>query len=380
MTDTAGVRITDPFTLQQIGSAFLRDPYGDWSKGEGVPIVEEFGVDLHAVETGHWARMGVPAAFVHLKGRGDFMSLFVIELPPGGKSAPQRHLFEEVIYVLSGHGSTVVEMNGEKHSFEWGPCSLFALPLNMRYQHFNGSGTEKARFVSANNLTVMMNLFHDMNFIFNNTADFTQRAGETGYFKGEGKRIETQPGRFLWETNFVPDLSSFKLEAWEKRGARSTNIRFALADGVMHLHSSEMPVGTYKTAHSHGPDFHVLIVHGFGYSLFWYPEDKEFTRVDWKPGVVFAPPAGMLHQHFNACPHRVRYLASAMGSLRYPFTTEKKRGYLSIDLDVKEGGCQIPYESQDPRIHRLYLQELAKNNVPSGMGAYFDESATALAD
>src|SRR3954467_1348807 len=84
-----------------ISANFLRDPYLEWAKAEGVPIVEDFGVDLWRVETGPWARMGVPAAFVHLKGRGDFMSIFVIDLPPGGKAAPQKHLYEEVVYVLS---------------------------------------------------------------------------------------------------------------------------------------------------------------------------------------------------------------------------------------------------------------------------------------
>ena len=34
--------------------------------------------------------------------------------------------------------------DGRKHSFEWGPKSLFALPLNARYQHFNASG-QRAR-------------------------------------------------------------------------------------------------------------------------------------------------------------------------------------------------------------------------------------------
>ena len=41
---------------------------------------------------------------------------------------------------------------------------------------------------------------------------------------------------------------------------------------------------------------------------------------------------------------------------------------------MKAGGCQIEYEAQDPRIHKLYLQELAKNGVQSGMGGYIDES------
>ena len=44
-------------------------------------------------------------------------------------------MFEEVVYVLSGYGSTTIETSdGRKHSFEWGPKSLFALPLNTRYR------------------------------------------------------------------------------------------------------------------------------------------------------------------------------------------------------------------------------------------------------
>ena len=353
---------------------YLRDPYLEWTAREGVPIVEEFGVDLHRVETRLWPRLDVPAAFVHLKGRGDFMSLFVIDLPPGAKCAPQQHLFEEVVYVLSGHGSTIIEVEGERHSFEWGPNSLFALPLNARYQHFNGSGAEKARLVSANNLTLMMNLFHDEDFIFNNERVFRGRMGKPGYFTGEGERIETTPGRFMWETNFVADVTAFKLEAWEKRGARSKNIRFAFADGVMHAHTSEMAVGTYKKGHRHGPDFHVLVTIGKGYSLFWHPGDKDFIRVDWHPGVVFAPTDGIFHQHFNTSREPARYMALALGSLRYPLTADKLKIFVGVDVDVKQGGAQIEYTDQDPRIHTLYLSELAKSGVASQMGDQFDEA------
>ena len=124
----------------------LLDPYGTWAMNEGVPITEDFGVDLLNVPTAPWPRFGIDGAIVHLKGRGDFVSMFVLDLAPGAKSAPQQHLFEEVVYVLSGHGNTTIETSdGRKHSFEWGPKSLFALPLNARYQHFNSSGRERAR-------------------------------------------------------------------------------------------------------------------------------------------------------------------------------------------------------------------------------------------
>ena len=91
-------------------TGILLEPYVDWSKEEGVPVIEDFCVDLHGVATKPWARTGTDGAIVHLKGRGDFISVFLYDLAPGARSAPQGHLFEEVIFVLSGHGSTTIEM------------------------------------------------------------------------------------------------------------------------------------------------------------------------------------------------------------------------------------------------------------------------------
>src|SRR5947209_8263969 len=244
----------------------LLDPYAAWAANEGVPVIEDFGVDLLKVPTAPWRRFGIDGALVHLKGRGDFVSIFVLELAPGAKSAPQKHLFEEVVYVLSGHGNTTIETSdGRKHSFEWGPKSLFALPLNSRYQHFNSSGRERARLASTNNLALMLNLFHNDAFVFDNGHEFPERQGAAKYFSDEG--------------------------------------------------------------------------------------EQEFVRIDWKHGWVFAPPDQMFHQHFNTAPDPARYLAVAFGSLRYPFTTDKRRLFLGMDVSVKDGGCQIEYEHQDSRIH-----------------------------
>jgi hypothetical protein len=46
----------------------------------------------------------------------------------------------------------------------------------------------------------------------------------------------------------------------------------------------------------------------------------------------------------------------------------------AVDTSLEEGGNQIEYEQQDPRIHQIFLEELAKNGVKSGMGKYIDES------
>jgi gentisate 1,2-dioxygenase len=154
---------------------------------------------------------------------------------------------------------------------------------------------------------------------------------------------------------------------------------FVLADGTMHAHTSQMPVGTYKKGHRHGPDFHVFAVTGHGFSLLWYDVAKDLVRVDWKHGVVFAPPDQMFHQHFNTSRDPARYLAVAFGGLRYPFTESKRHVFKGMDVTVKDGGCQIEYEDQDPRIHRMYLEELAKHGVTSGMGKFIDESASTKA-
>jgi hypothetical protein len=183
----------------------------------------------------------------------------------------------------------------------------------------------------------------------------------------------------MWETNFVPDLAAFELQTWEQRGAGSSNMKFILADGTMHAHSSEMPVGTYKKAHRHGADFHVYAVTGHGYSLLWYEGDDDFVRIDWKHGWVFAPPDMMYHQHYNTASHPSRYLAVALGSLRYPFTSEKRNLFAGVDVSVRDGGRQIEYGDQDPRIHRMYLEELDRNGVESRMGDHIDEAAVRAA-
>ncbi len=367
--------IMDEVRTSEGDKPFLSDPFLDWAEGEGVPITEDFGINLPSLEVKPWARYGCKGGFAHLKGRGDWTSVYVLELEPGGNTSPQQHMFEEVVYCLSGNGSTQVELlDGSKHSFEWGKGSLFALPLNAKYQHFNGSGQEPARLSSTNNMPMIMNVFHDYDFVFNNNTRFPSREGTADYYAGEGLFIPKRPGRHMWETNFVPDLATFELQTWEARGAGGSNIMFVLADGAMHAHMSEMPVGTYKKGHRHGADFHVMCATGYGYSLLWYEGDEDFTRVDWSHGTVFAPPDMMFHQHFNAAPNPTRYLAIACGGLRYPLMEEKRRIFLGMDVDVNKGGAQVEYENQDPRIHEVFLEAMKAAGAESGMGKFIDES------
>ena len=47
---------------------------------------------------------------------------------------------------------------------------------------------------------------------------------------------------------------------------------------------------------------------------------------------------------------------------------------VGVDKNVRQGGAQVEYEDQDPRIHAMWLREIAANGVASGMGKFIDES------
>src|SRR2546430_1202810 len=63
--------------------------------------------------------------------------------------------------------------------------------------------------------------------------------------------------------------------------------------------------------------------------------------------------------------------ARACGGLRYPTLADKRATFMGMDVSVKEGGRQIEYEDEDPRIRRIYEDELRKRGIPSRMDAVF---------
>jgi hypothetical protein len=44
---------------------------------------------------------------------------------------------------------------------------------------------------------------------------------------------------------------------------------------------------------------------------------------------------------------------------------------VAFSTSTKEGGDQIEYEDQDPRIHPIYLEELARLGLTAKMDRYF---------
>jgi quercetin dioxygenase-like cupin family protein len=358
--------------------------YLEWVKTEGVPIIEAYAVDCLTQPLEPSERLGGLGAYIHLAGRGDNATCYLAEIPAGGSLKHEKHLHDKLVYVLTGRGATTVEApDGRKHSFEWGPGSVFGIPINARHQHHNGSGSQTARLASVSNLPIIMNLFHNVDFVFDNQHAFPDRVGDDRYFRGEGEFRAVKAGRHQWETNFVADLTSFQLPEWKERGAggTSSNIQFTLASSTMHAHISEFGVGTYKKAHRHDAGAHIICSTGHGYSLLWREGESpvDTVRVDWKPGTLYAPPDGpTFHQHFNTANVPSRYFVMSFGGARYFVSNARKSSYENMDKSVKDGGNQIEYPDEDRRVLELYERECARAGVQSRMRELVAPQAVAV--
>jgi quercetin dioxygenase-like cupin family protein len=98
--------------------------------------------------------------------------LTLVEIPPGGSVPPHRHLVEEMIYIVAGEGHTTMWVrSGERpHRYDWKAGDLVSPSLNAWHQHFNASDDKPARYVSVTTTPLVMNMFHDEEFL--TSSDF----------------------------------------------------------------------------------------------------------------------------------------------------------------------------------------------------------------
>ncbi|HLY66887.1 MAG TPA: cupin domain-containing protein [Chloroflexota bacterium] len=228
--------------------------YVDWMQKEGIPIVGGHGVtDIMALQLGDWERLGGRGAYLQLVGLEGLTGMYVGEVPPGGTLKPEKHMFDELIYVVSGRGSTEVwdgeiDSTGRRRSFAWQAGSLFSPPANTWHRFFNGSGSEPARFLSVNTEPIVMDLFHSPDFVFNCDYQFNDRYnGQSDYFKVGERRFDSDSRnpRMVWETNFIPDVPGASLDKGESKGPGNLSTHYEMSGNVLAGHMTEWPVGRY---------------------------------------------------------------------------------------------------------------------------------------
>jgi oxalate decarboxylase/phosphoglucose isomerase-like protein (cupin superfamily) len=346
-------------------------PYTRWVAAEGLDIISGHYVrDLRSLELKPWDRRGGRGVFINHDASRTSNDCYVCEIPRGGALAPQRQLFEEMILILDGRGSTRVWNDaGKEVTFEWQAGSMFAIPLNTWHQHSNLSGLETATFVSSTNLPPVLNLYDDVDFVFGTSRDFTHRFnGEHDYFAA---KVEVKG--LLLDTNFVPDALALPLIPAKERGAGGGHIRFSMAKGSMNSHISEFPVGTYKKGHRHGPGAHVIVLSGSGYSLMW-PDGEEPRRYEWSAGSLIIPPNMWFHQHFNSGAAPARYLAFKHEGV----SIRNAQGVPKAWISRRVGGDQIDYADERPAIRKIFADELARTSVTPAMDAIYEAELADL--
>src|SRR5271157_4813412 len=102
----------DAIVSEELAKKFATEkdtPYLRWVRGEGLDVISAHYVrNLRTVELKPWARRGGSGVYINHEASRTSNDCYVCEIPPGKKLAPQRQLFEEMILVLDGRGSTTV--------------------------------------------------------------------------------------------------------------------------------------------------------------------------------------------------------------------------------------------------------------------------------
>lgn len=100
---------------------------------------------------------------------------YMQEIPPGGRSGKHRHMAEEYMLILSGHGYSlhwdvdaefgetfVWKTEEEPKRFDWEAGDWVYVPVNTVHQHFNSDEEKPARFISAASTIYRYLGWHDL--------------------------------------------------------------------------------------------------------------------------------------------------------------------------------------------------------------------------
>ncbi len=105
-------------------------PYENYMEEQNLPIHRgTVGFyDIRDLTLASWQRMGAQGAFIELNGCGGLQGMYVIEVPSAGVITPEKHMYEEIFYVLEGRGTTEIWSDGDankKQTFEWQRAASF---------------------------------------------------------------------------------------------------------------------------------------------------------------------------------------------------------------------------------------------------------------
>jgi quercetin dioxygenase-like cupin family protein len=386
--DAPGVHWHEPTGTKRAGYGKFgrpKTPYDLFMESEGIPIFRDIGVRrVQDLPLQPWKRLGGRGTYVQLYGTEGKWGCYVAEIPGAGATNPERHMFEKIIYVVEGRGSTEVWLDGDarRHIFEWQKGSLFSIPMNAWHRLVNATSSPALVLAGTTGPNVM-NLINNTDAVFNCPYQFRDRFSGADDFYKPNDNIEPDPvrGLAMRRTNFIPDIVNCELPLDNRRSPGYRRVEPFMTGNTFYLWIGQHENGRYSKAHAHTSAAVLICLKGKGYTYTW-PERAGLTpwkdghadlvkRVDYEPvGLVSAAPGGArwCHQHFGTSKEAFRL--TAWFGPNSPGREPGPPGEQHIDygaMDVDEGGTAIPYSLEDPYIRKEYEATLAREGVQSRM-------------
>jgi mannose-6-phosphate isomerase-like protein (cupin superfamily) len=358
-------------------------------ESEGIPVFRDIGVSkVQNLPLAPWKRLGGRGTYIQLYGTEGKWGCYVVEVPGAGALNPEKHLYEEIYFVVEGRGSTEVWLDDDskRHVFEWQKGSLFSIPVNAMHRIVN-AGSSPALLLGGTTAPNLMNLINNVGAIFDCPYQFRDRfSGADDFYKYKDD-IEPDPvrGLAMRRTNFIPDIVDCDLPLDNRRSPGFRRVEPFMTGNTFYLWVGQHENGRYSKAHAHTSAAVLVCIKGKGYTYTW-PEHAGVNpwkdgkahlvkRVDYEPvGLVSAAPGGARwnHQHFGCSKEPLR-LTAWFGPYN-PGREPGPPGETHVDytaMDIPEGGSAIPYWMEDPYIAKEYSEILAREGVGNRMDPQF---------
>jgi len=361
-------------------------PYDRFMEAEGIPVYRGIGVkNVRDLPLKPWKRLGGKGSYVQLYGTEGLWGMYVVEVPSAGALNIERHMYEKVVLVLEGRGSTEVWQEGQskRHVFEWAKGSMFTIPLNANHRFVNAASSP-ALMLCGTSAPNVMNLLDNMDFIFNCPFAFKDRfSGADDFFKPNDDVVpDPIRGLAMRRTNLIPDVINAELPLDNRRSPGYRRMEPQMASNRFYTWVGQHETGRYSKAHKHASAAVLICLKGGGYTYTW-PESlgtqpwsagkgDKVLRQDYEPGgmVSAAPMSGdWFHQHFGTSKEGLRVTAwhgpNNQRARKAGIPGEQLMDYGAIDL--KKGGSAIPYHEEDPAIRKEFTERLKAEGVANRM-------------
>ncbi|MGH7845660.1 MAG: cupin domain-containing protein, partial [Candidatus Binatia bacterium] len=364
-------------------------PYDRFMEAQGISIHRDIGV--HKVQDlpfSPWKRLGGRGIAIQLLGTEGMYGLYVVEVPGAGALNAERHMYEEIYYVVEGRGTTEVwqPSRPKKLTFEWSRGSLFAIPLNAMHRIVNATSSP-ALLLAATTAPNIFNLVRDEDYVMNCPYEFLDRFDASDdYFKPvEDVYAEPVRGLAMRRTNIIPDIVACDLPRDNRRSFDYRRIEPHMAGSNFYMKIAQYKTGQYSKAHKHSSGAILVCIKGKGFSQTWPDRlgmrpweaglGDQVKKQTYEPvGMISAAPmkGDWFHQHFGTHPEGLRLLVFD-GPYGPGFRRGGAPGDHAIDagaVDTHEGGNAISYVDEDPQVRKTYEAAIAAGGMKSGMPSW----------